>query len=159
MSRSLDRRSESGLSLAEVLVGMAAGTIVLVSALTMLDYGRRVADAQDDVLARNRVTAAKMAARAAGFADHPAVAEIRQTGMVVAIELHPERGNHEDGHAVEIAGRRGLRMYRAAMDAGALLRPLGDVLYWMPPYCIDDPQLDLLATATAAALEQALPCA
>ena len=50
MSRSLDRRSESGLSLAEVLVGMAAGTIVLVSALTMLDYGRRVADAQDDVL-------------------------------------------------------------------------------------------------------------
>jgi adenosylmethionine-8-amino-7-oxononanoate aminotransferase len=114
---------------------------------------------QDDVLARNRVTAAKMAARAAGFAGHPAVAEVRQTGMVVAIELHPESGNDEDGHAVEIAGRRGLRMYRAAMDAGALLRPLGDVLYWMPPYCIDDAQLDLLATATAAALEQALPCA
>ncbi len=114
---------------------------------------------QDDVLARNRTTAAKMAARAAGFAAHPAVAEVRQTGMVVAIELHPEAGNAEDGHAVEIAGRRGLRMYRAALDAGALLRPLGDVLYWMPPYCIDDAQLDVLAAATAAALEEALPCA
>ena len=96
---------------------------------------------------------------AAPLRAHSQVAEVRQTGMVVAIELHPEAGNTEDGHAVEIAGRRGLRMYRAALDAGALLRPLGDVLYWMPPYCIDDAQLDVLATATAAALEEALPCA
>ncbi len=50
MSRHPGRASQAGLSLAEVLVGMAAGTIVMVSALTMLDYGRRVADTQDDVL-------------------------------------------------------------------------------------------------------------
>ena len=109
----------------------------------------------DAVLARNRDTAAKMAALAAPLRSHRAVKEIRQTGMVMAIELHPESGNHEDGHAVEIAGRRGLRMYRAALDAGVLLRPLGDVLYWMPPYCIDDAQLALLAAATRAALAEA----
>ncbi|TLX21078.1 adenosylmethionine--8-amino-7-oxononanoate transaminase [Thermomonas fusca] len=109
----------------------------------------------DDVLARNRDTAAKMAALAAPFKAHPAVAEVRQVGMVVAIELQPEAGNDEDGHAVEIAGRRGLRMYRAALDAGVLLRPLGDVLYWMPPYCIDDAQLEQLAAATHAMLAEA----
>lgn len=114
---------------------------------------------QDDVLARNRGTAARMAALAAPFAAHPAVAEVRQTGMILAIELHPEPENAEDGHAVEIAGRRGLRMYRAALDRGVLLRPLGDVLYWMPPYCVDDAQLSLLADATAAALEEAARCA
>lgn len=113
----------------------------------------------DGVLARNRATAAKMAALASPFRAHPAVAEVRQTGMVIAIELHPETGNDEDGHAVEIAGRRGLRMYRAALDAGVLLRPLGDVLYWMPPYCIDDAQLELLAQATHVALEEATRCA
>ena len=112
--------------------------------------------AADDVLARNRATASKMAALAAPFRAHPAVAEVRQRGMVVAIELHPETGNDEDGHAVEIAGRRGLRMYRAALGAGVLLRPLGDVLYWMPPYCIDDAQLALLAAATRAALAEAV---
>ena len=112
--------------------------------------------AADDVLARNRATAAKMAALAAPFRAHPAVAEVRQRGMVVAIELHPETGNAEDGHAVEIAGRRGLRMYRAALGAGVLLRPLGDVLYWMPPYCIDDAQLEQLAAATRAALAEAV---
>ena len=109
----------------------------------------------DGVLARNRDTAAKMAAAAAPLRAHPAVSEIRQTGMVVAIELHPEAGDDEDGHAVEIAGRRGLRMYRAALESGVLLRPLGDVLYWMPPYCIDDAQLALLAAATRAALTEA----
>nr|WP_240099851.1 adenosylmethionine--8-amino-7-oxononanoate transaminase [Thermomonas flagellata] len=115
--------------------------------------------AQDAVLARNRATAARMGALAAQFRSHPQVAEVRQTGMVVAIELHPETGNTEDGHAVEIAGRRGLRMYRAALDAGALLRPLGDVLYWMPPYCVGEAELQVLARATAAALEEAARCA
>ncbi len=114
---------------------------------------------QDGVLERNRATAARMGALAAQFRSHPQVAEVRQTGMVVAIELHPETGNTEDGHAVEIAGRRGLRMYRAALDAGALLRPLGDVLYWMPPYCVGEAELQVLARATAAALEEAARCA
>ena len=128
--------------------------LACAAALASLDILER-----DGVLARNRATAAKMAALAEPLRTHPAVVEVRQTGMVVAIELHPETGNDEDGHAVEIAGRRGLRMYRAALDAGVLLRPLGDVLYWMPPYCIDDAQLDLLARATAAALEEATRCA
>jgi adenosylmethionine-8-amino-7-oxononanoate aminotransferase len=110
---------------------------------------------QDDVIARNRDTAATMAALAAPFAAHPLVAEVRQTGMILAIELHPEPENADDGNAVEIAGRRGLRMYRAALDRGVLLRPLGDVLYWMPPYCVDDAQLALLADATHAAIRAA----
>lgn len=110
---------------------------------------------QDDTIARNRDTAAKMAALAAPFAAHPLVAEVRQTGMILAIELQPEPENADDGNAVEIAGRRGLRMYRAALDRGVLLRPLGDVLYWMPPYCVDDAQLALLADATHAAIQAA----
>jgi len=48
--QTLRRGTESGMTLAEVLVATAAGTVVLVSALTMLDYGRRVADREDDVL-------------------------------------------------------------------------------------------------------------
>ncbi len=114
---------------------------------------------QDDVIVRNRDTARKMGGFAASFASHPLVAEVRQTGMVVAIELHPEPENMEDGHAVEIAGRRGLRMYRKALEHGVLLRPLGDVLYWMPPYCVDDAQLAQIADATHAVLQEAARCA
>jgi adenosylmethionine-8-amino-7-oxononanoate aminotransferase len=115
--------------------------------------------ASDAVLARNHDTAQMMAALAAPLRSYPLVAEVRQTGMILAIELSPEPDNHDDGHAVEIAGRRGLRMYRHALEHGVLLRPLGDVLYWMPPYCIDTAQLQHLASVTAATLEEASRCA
>ncbi len=111
----------------------------------------------DDVLARNRATAARMAELAAPLAAHPQVAQVRQTGMILAIETRAASG--QDGTAVEISGRRGLRAYRAALDQGVLLRPLGDVLYWMPPYCVGEDELQQLARATGAALEAMAACA
>lgn len=110
---------------------------------------------EDDVLARNRATATAMARLAAPFRTHPGVVDVRQTGMVVAIELAADREAGADGTAVEIAGARGLRAYRAALDRGVLLRPLGDVLYWMPPYCIGGDALEQLAEATRAAIDAA----
>ena len=107
----------------------------------------------DDVIARNRATAAKMAERAAAFRTHPNVVDVRQTGMIVAIEM--STGSGEDGTAVEISGNRGLRAYREAIARGVLLRPLGDVLYWFPPYCIGDDALDLLADTTRHAIDAA----
>src|SRR5690554_1750556 len=84
----------------------------------------------DDVLARNRVTAAKMAEAAAPLASLPHVAEVRQAGMVVAFEL---TRNGDRGTPFDAAQRIGLHAYRTALDHGVLLRPLGDTLYWMPP--------------------------
>ena len=53
----------------------------------------------------------------------------------------------------------GPQMLARFREAGLLLRPLGNTVYVMPPYCIDDAQLGLLARATAAALEEAGRCA
>ncbi len=107
---------------------------------------------EDDVLARNRGTAARMAALAAPLAAHPQVAEVRQAGMIVAFELARQGDKRTPFDPGE---RIGLRAYRAALDQGVVLRPLGDVLYWMPPYCIDEAQLALLATATRHAIDAA----
>jgi adenosylmethionine-8-amino-7-oxononanoate aminotransferase len=128
--------------------------LACAAALASLDILR-----DDHVIERNRQIAARMAELAAPLRAHPQVVEVRQTGMVVAIELRPAAEPPSDGHAVEIAGRRGLRMYRAALEAGALLRPLGDVLYWMPPYCVGETELDVLMQATQAALAEADRCA
>jgi len=110
----------------------------------------------DDVLARNRGTAARMATLAAQAGAQPHVADVRQTGMIVAFELARDG---DKATPFDPAARIGLRAYRAALDRGVLLRPLGDVLYWMPPYCIDDAQLDLLAEATRAVIAEATACA
>ena len=37
-----------------------------------------------------------------------------------------------------------------------VLRPLGDVLYWMPPYCVGEDELLHLAQVTTSAIEEAI---
>ncbi|MEN1943734.1 adenosylmethionine--8-amino-7-oxononanoate transaminase [Luteimonas sp. MJ293] len=105
----------------------------------------------DNVLARNRVTAEKMARLAAPLAELPHVADVRQTGMILAIEL-AEGGRN--GKPFDPARRIGLHAYRAAVERGVLLRPLGDILYWMPPYCIQDDELQLLSDVTRSVIEE-----
>ena len=108
--------------------------------------------ASDDVLARNRATAARMGELARDIAGMAHVADTRQTGMILAFELAPDG---QRGAQFDPARRVGLHAYRAALERGVLLRPLGDVLYWMPPYCIDEAQLAQLADVTRAAIEEA----
>jgi len=109
----------------------------------------------DDVLARNRDTASKMETLAAQIGAHRHVADTRQSGMILAFELTRDG---DKGTPFDPALRVGLRAYRHAVERGVLLRPLGDILYWMPPYCIDDAQLQLLAEVTAEAIEAGTSC-
>jgi len=110
----------------------------------------------DAVLVRNQATAATMRQLARTIGDHRHVADVRQAGMVVAFELTRDG---DRGTPFPAAARVGLHAYRAALARGVVLRPLGDILYWMPPYCVDDAQLALLAETTLAAIEEATACA
>ena len=110
----------------------------------------------DDVLARNRATAARMAALAIPLAGLDHVADVRQAGMIVVFEL---ARNGDRRTPFDPALRIGLRAYRAALARGVVLRPLGDALYWIPPYCIDEEQLQLLARVTREAIIEATACA
>lgn len=104
----------------------------------------------DGILARNQISAARIKQYADSLHAHPNVRDVRQTGMILAIELGQDQ--QCDFPAEQ---RRGLRAYRAGLRHGALLRPLGDTLYWMPPYCISESEIDFLATATHAAIAEA----
>jgi adenosylmethionine-8-amino-7-oxononanoate aminotransferase len=104
---------------------------------------------EDDILARNVLTSERMAALAAPLGGLPHVADVRQAGMIVAFELTRD-GDRATPFAA--ASRVGLHAYRVALKRGVVLRPLGDILYWMPPYCVDDDQLQLLADTTRAAI-------
>ncbi len=97
---------------------------------------------EQPVLERNRETARRMAASVDHLRDDPHVAEIRQRGMILAIELVKDRATRTPYPWQE---RRGLRIYRHALEQGALLRPLGTTLYFMPPYVIEQDEIELLA--------------
>lgn len=96
---------------------------------------------QADVLGSNQQLAQCMADAAVHFNDHPHVAEIRQTGMILAVELVKNKHSRE---AYPWQERRGLRAYRHGIEHGVLLRPLGNVLYCMPPYVITQEEIGLM---------------
>ena len=97
--------------------------------------------ARGGVLERNHALAARMAARIAPLAQHAHVADIRQAGTILAVEFVQDRGTREPHPWQQ---RRGLAMHRLALDHDVLLRPIGNVIYAMPPYVLDDAEADLL---------------
>ncbi len=108
--------------------------------------------ATEPVIERNRELAGVMAEAAAPIADHPRVAEVRQTGMILAMEMARDKACREPYPWQE---RRGLRVYRHALERGALLRPLGNVIYFMPPYCITPEEIHWLAGVAAEGIDAA----
>ena len=107
----------------------------------------------EPVLERNRELAARLAQRLAPLAGHAHVAEVRQTGMIAAVELVRDKIARAPFAAAE---RRGLRVYRHGLQHGVLLRPLGDVVYFMPPYVIEPAQIDMMVDVAIAGIERAV---
>lgn len=83
----------------------------------------------------------QLVGQASRFESLPHVGEFRRRGMVAAIEMVQER---EARTAYPWQQRRGLEVYRQALSRGALLRPLGNVIYFMPPLTIAEDELQTL---------------
>jgi len=108
--------------------------------------------ASEPVIERNRALAAHMAQATAKLAAHPHVGEVRQRGMILAIEMVKDKAS---GAAYDFRERRGLRVYRHALQHGALLRPIGNIVYFMPPYVIAPEEIDFLARVATSGIEAA----
>ena len=107
---------------------------------------------QDDVIEANKALARRMASATAHLVDHPQVAEVRQTGMALAIEMVQDKASKTPYPWQE---RRGLKVFQHALSRGALLRPLGSVVYFLPPYVITEEQIDFLAEVASEGIDLA----
>jgi adenosylmethionine-8-amino-7-oxononanoate aminotransferase len=106
------------------------------AALAVLDIFK-----EDDVIATNRVKSAQISARCQKIVQHPRVRQFRNTGMIWALDVDTE----------DVLFPR--KFYSAALERGLLLRPLGKTVYFMPPYVIEEDQMDLLVDGTSAILD------
>jgi adenosylmethionine-8-amino-7-oxononanoate aminotransferase len=82
-------------------------------------------------LENNTVLSAILVEELERFAGKTYVKEIRQCGMIGVIELI-EQTSHE---------RIGVKIHRHCLSNGVLIRPLGNVIYVMPPYVITPKEL------------------
>ena len=78
---------------------------------------------------------------------HPKVKTIRQTGTILAMEW-------ETGDNTSYFNSLRDKLYQYFLAAGIILRPLGNVIYILPPYCITDDELNYVYAKVAQALEE-----
>jgi adenosylmethionine-8-amino-7-oxononanoate aminotransferase len=117
-------------------------------ALANLDIFRdeRTLDALPEKIARMGEWLARIATIAA-------VGDVRQRGLIGAVELVRERGTREP---LPWAERWGHRVCQAARRRGVLLRPLGNVVVLMPPLAITLAELDQIGAAVEASIKEVL---
>jgi adenosylmethionine-8-amino-7-oxononanoate aminotransferase len=85
--------------------------------------------------------------------DLPRVGDVRVMGGVGAVELVSSQGSGDDPYLDGI----GPRLTAAFLERGLLLRPLGTVLYFMPPYVITPAEVDWVMAQIAEVLAESLP--
>jgi adenosylmethionine---8-amino-7-oxononanoate aminotransferase len=111
-------------------------TLACRAALATLDIFE-----QDAVVAANRARSARLTAAARPLAAHPRVRHFRNTGMIWAFEV------------ADAGAAFGRDFHARALENELLLRPIGDTVYFMPPYVIADDEIELLVSRTAALLD------
>lgn len=107
---------------------------------------------EENVLEENQEKSAYMRELASQmFGDLPYVGEYRQTGMVGAVELVKDKATKESFPSQE---RIGYQIYQIALEKGLLLRPLGNILYFMPPYVISKEEIKMMIETANEAIGQ-----
>lgn len=78
--------------------------------------------------------------------NSPFIKEVRQQGTIIAVELNTEESSSYFNNIQYAA-------YQYYLDKGIFLRPLGNVVYIMPPYCITAGELQKVYTVITGSLE------
>jgi adenosylmethionine---8-amino-7-oxononanoate aminotransferase len=120
-----------------------ANPVACAAALASLDL-LLAADCQRQIQA----ISAAHAAFAPTLRAHPAVAEVRHLGTMLAVELAA------GGPTSYFHGLRDT-LYQTALGRGVLLRPLGNVVYALPPYCVSPDEQAQIHTALLALADAA----
>jgi adenosylmethionine-8-amino-7-oxononanoate aminotransferase len=100
--------------------------------------------ADDDIVAVNRDAARRFSSLCAPLLSNPRIENFRQLGMIWAFEVRCSQPQFARA------------FFSAALSRGVLLRPIGNTVYFMPPYVIDDTEFAALVDATLKTIE-ALP--
>jgi adenosylmethionine---8-amino-7-oxononanoate aminotransferase len=96
----------------------------------------------DKVIEGNCAQAARFNALALPLAQHNRVKNFRHLGMIWAFEVDSNEPNFAR------------QFFAAGLKRGVLLRPIGNTVYFMPPYIVEDEEFQFLVTQTLAVINQ-----
>jgi adenosylmethionine-8-amino-7-oxononanoate aminotransferase len=108
----------------------------------------------EDTLEKNKMLEQYLAQQLKKFWEHPHVGDVRQEGLICAIEIVRD---FETRQPFPFAERIGHRICQAAQSHRLITRPIGDVLVLMPPYCTTEEQVETMIRALWLGLNEVLP--
>jgi adenosylmethionine-8-amino-7-oxononanoate aminotransferase len=97
----------------------------------------------DDVVEKNKAKSAAIVEKMQVLTDLP-IQHLRHQGMIFAFDVVTQNS------------RFSRQSYQAGIEQGLLLRPIGNTVYFMPPYTITEPEIDFMISATQRAVKAAL---
>ena len=106
---------------------------------------------QQNTLDNNQILIKHFAKQLAVLKIHPHIINTRQTGMIVAFDVVQTNGlpypaQHQIGRLIA----------QYALQHGVLIRPIGNHVYFIPPYCITMAEIDQLFNVTIQAIDWAI---
>ncbi len=90
---------------------------------------------QDNVMAKNHAKTAYINNQISTWNGMP-IANVRNQGMIWAFDMQTKNPQFQQ------------HFYQRALSQGLLLRPIGNVVYWMPPYVISQDEMDFMVNTT-----------
>jgi adenosylmethionine-8-amino-7-oxononanoate aminotransferase len=97
----------------------------------------------DNVIENNKAKSASIVKKMQVLTDFP-IQHLRHQGMIFAFDV------------VTKNARFSKQSYQAGVEQGLLLRPIGNTVYFMPPYTITEPEIDFMISATQRVVKAAL---
>jgi adenosylmethionine-8-amino-7-oxononanoate aminotransferase len=96
---------------------------------------------QDRVIEANRVRSEQFTTLLADVRHHPRVRHFRNAGMIWAFDV------------ADVLPGFSLNVHQQALSKGLFIRPIGNTVYFMPPYVIEEPEMRLMADVTLDILQ------
>lgn len=119
--------------------GNPLGCAAALASLEVFDKENRVSDI-DRIAGKHQNFASQLS-------DNPKISGVRQWGTIIAFELKTEQGT---GYLNTIRDKA----YNFFIKQGIVLRPLGNIIYILPPYCISDSDLEFVYNSIFAFLNE-----
>ena len=97
----------------------------------------------DNIIEKNKAKSAGIVEKMQVLTDLP-IQHLRHQGMIFAFDVVTQNA------------RFSRQCYQAGVEQGLLLRPIGNTVYFMPPYTITEPEIDFMISATQRVVKAAL---
>ncbi|MDB5359457.1 MAG: aminotransferase [Rhodospirillales bacterium] len=126
--------------------GHPVGAAIALEALKVYD--------EMDLIPEVRRKGANLMAGLEGLMTNPYVGNVRGRGMMIGVELLADRASRR---RFDPALKLGARVEAAAASHGLVVRSMGDILGFCPPYIVSDAQIDAMVERLGKALDDVTP--